>query len=780
MYHNIPNELREWPQWVTWRYEVVNGRQTKVPYTANGQYRANVNDPATWGTFNEACQTAAGAVMHGIGFVLTANDPYTGIDIDDKESNPASEEELVAHDRILRSFVSYTERSVGARWIDAQGRERGGHHIIIKGKIAGGRDRGHVGVYSTGRYLTFNGEVVRNAPIGNFQPLLDKLVEQMPDNSAEYELLDVEAVMTDREVHEMAMEAYNGEKYDKLCQGKWEELGYPSRSEADLALISILAYYTRDNEQVRRLFRYSVLGSRDKHKGSNQAIDRCLKMFRSQQPQPADVAALLARAQAEAAKGGEPAPVDTPAPSPAQALAPVAPAPPPAPVYVPAHADGAYAAPPGLVGDLAQYLYSTAIRPVPEAALVGAIALMAGIAGRAYNISGTGLNQYLLFVAKTGTGKEAIETGINKVITATRAIVPMADEFLGPSQFASGQGLIRVLDKRPSFVSVMGEFGLTLQALSDPRAPAAMVLLRRVLLDLYTKSGWQSVLRETAYSDTEKNTKIVAAPAVSIVGETTPETFYEGIDASDIADGLIPRFHIVEYKGERPMRNPHSGHLPQQSLIQSVADLMTVAITSKQNMVCNAVQLAGDAQAMMDAFDLECDEHMRGRVSPAEAQVWNRAHLKALKLGALLAVGVNPHAPIVDGVCAQWAIDFVRRGCEQVLARFHSGDVGNGQTKQVADVRRIISEYFKYDKKTLAGYKAKVEVQQAGFIPYSYLTVRGSRLSSFSKDRNGYARALKAALDELVAAEALGMLTPQEAFAKFQKREALYYLGANW
>lgn len=32
---------------------------------------------------------------------------------------------------------------------------------------------------------------------------------------------------------------------------------------------------------------------------------------------------------------------------------------------------------------------------------------MAGVCGRAYNASGTGLNQYVLFLAKTGTGKSA-------------------------------------------------------------------------------------------------------------------------------------------------------------------------------------------------------------------------------------------------------------------------------------------------------------------------------------------------------------------------------------
>ena len=796
MYHNIPLELREWPQWVCWRYEQVNGRVTKVPYNASGQYKANIKKPETWGTFEQACNTAASATMDGIGFVFTNADPYTGIDIDDKAENPASEEELAVHRRLLTQFESWTERSVGARWHDAQGRERGGYHIIIRGQINGGRDRGHVGVYSTERYLTFSGDVVRNAPIGNYQQLLELLIEQMPDNSVQYELLDMEAVMSDREVHEMAMEAFNGAKYDKLCRGDLvfaaadaQNHDYTSASEADLALISILGYYTRDNEQVRRLFRMSALGQREKHHGSNRWIDRCLKIFRSKQAPPTDLAAAQAAAEAMLANAKEEAewqaaPMDS---STGELCAPVAPAPAPTPAppvapAPPAHArtHGAYTLPPGIVGELASYFYSTAVRPVQEAALVAAIGLVAGVVGRAYNISGTGLNQYMLFVATTGIGKEAVEDGISKMVTAARAIVPMAEDFVGPSAFGSGQGLIRVLDKRPCFVSVMGEFGLTLQALSDPRAPAASVLLRRVLLDLYGKSGWQNMLRETAYSDTEKNTKIVHAPSVTICGTATPETFWDIIDASDIADGLIPRFHIVEYKGQRVARNKAHGHPPSQQLTQRFADLLTVAITSKQNMTCSAIQMMPDAERLMDAFDEECDEHMRGKVSAAEAQVWNRAHLKALKLAGLLAVGCNPHAPTVTLDLAIWAIGFVDRSSQAVLKRFQSGDVGNGEQKQTAELRRLIEDYFKYDAKTLLGYKAKPEVQKAGIIPYSYLTIRSSRLACFSKDRAGAVRSLKLALDNMVAAEQLGQLTPQEAMEKFQKREGLYYLGANW
>lgn len=775
MYQNIPQELREYRQWVCWRYEDVNGRRTKVPYHPSGQYKASINNPATWGTFNEACVTAMGAVMDGIGFVLTEHDPYTGIDIDDKLENPASPEERDMHDKILRAFESYTERSVGGR----------GYHIIIRGKIAGGRDRGHVGVYSTQRYLTFSGDVVRNAPIGEYQAYLDELVKHMPVDKYEGELVDEEAVLSDREVFEMAMGAANGDKYDALCRGMWQELGYPSRSEADLALISIIGFYTRDNSQVRRLFRMTPLGQREKHQGSDKWIDRCLRIFRAKQASPADFASIKAFAEratqavddttfASVEQAAEVGRLAAHAANVAEQHVP-----PPPPAYAPpAPVQGPF--PPGLVGELAAYFYSTAVRPTYEAALAGAIGIAAGVAGRAYNISGTGLNQYLIFIAKTGTGKESIESGISKLLAATRMNVPMVEDFVGPSAFASGQGLLRVLDKRPCFMSLLGEFGLQLQAISDPRAPSATLMLRKVLLDLYGKSGWQQVLRPTAYSDTEKNTGMIHAPAVTIVGETTPESFYDGLDTNDIADGLVPRFHIIEYPGERPSRNPNAGHMPSPELVRQFATLASVAVSSAQNHACSAVMTEPEALRMLDAFDVDCDERIRAAGNAGESQLWNRAHLKALKMAALLAVGVNPHNPVITPELATWAIEFTRKGTQTIMQRFDMGDIGVGELKQAAEVRRVVTDYLKFTPKQMQAYKVDPAMHAAGVIPYAYLTVRLARIACFYKDKRGTASSLRATLEHMVQTETLGLVPPLDAQNKFGSKQALYHIGRNW
>lgn len=842
-YHNIPAELRQRMQWV------VCG-DDKKPRNPRTSELADVNDPSTWGSFNEACNNG----MKHIGFVFTKGDPYCGIDIDDKAKDPASEAELRNHQVILTRFAAYTELSVGDRWFDGQGRQRGGYHIIIRGKVDQGRDHGHVGVYDSGRFFTFTGRVVRDAPIIDYQPVLDELVAGMPKTGNISDLEESEGWLSDAEVHEMACNAVNGDKYVALCactsctgegvhkvHGSYTELGYPSQNEADFALLSILAFYTRDNAQVRRIFRCTGLGKRSKAMRNDIYLNRSLAKIRADEPTNVDFdnlrqdvermfkghstdpvmdKALAQDAAYLVAMGQDPGPtlqdvglvpamlennkpvpmLAPPAPAPARTSAPPTPVtapPPPMPIPVappvPAAAPQASRTPPGttrafnlvppgLVGEIAQYIYATSVRPVREVSLVAALGLVAGITGRAYNVSGTGLNQYLLLVATTGAGKEDGPKGVERLLSALRPMVPGIDDFVGPGAFASGQGLVRTLDTQPSIVSMLGEFGLTLQTLNDPRAPASTQLLKRALLDLYSKSGWNNVLRETAYSDKEKNTKTVFAPALSFMGDTTPETLFNNLSSADVADGLLPRMTIIEYKGKRPSRNRANGAAPEGMLVEHLASVAQSALTMRNENRNVPVPMDSDGQALLDGFDKACDEKMReDGVGTVVLQLWNRAHLKALKVAALLAVGVNHHNPVITGELAQWAIDLITRTTNDILLRFNDGDVGTGESRQRNELRRLVEEYYKATPKQLVAYRSKPEWRDAGVIPYSFLAMRVSHMAAFTNAHfKSPSMLLREALEILVASEWLGIVPKQQALDKFKTRQVLYYMGEAW
>lgn len=720
---HIPEELRSLRQWVC-------AGPDKKPLNPENQHAASVLDPSTWGTFEEACQ----AGTPHIGFVLTAEDPYCIIDLD----QPRNEVDGERHRKILEMFQTYAERSQSGN----------GWHIICRGKIPEGARRDKVEIYSDARYMICTGEVTNPSTINDCQDLLTILYSEIKATSRSGTAQDGEESMADAELVEMAMRAANAAKFNLLCQGEWT--GYPSQSEADLALLSILAFYTRNNEQVKRLFRMSGLGKRDKAQKNDTYLNYAIKRIRANEPQFVDMGTV--RAQAEAVLSAIPG-RETPRP---------------------------LSFPKGLIGEVAEYIMHQAIRPVPEVALAGAIAFMAGICGRAYNISGTGLNQYLLVLAKTGCGKEGAMTGIERLTSAIRPHIPMVDQFIGPAAFASGQALIKTLDAHPSFVSVLGEFGLTLQQLSDPRANGATIMLKKVILDLYTKSGWENVLRSSVYSDSDKNTKIIQAPAVTLLGESTPEAFFDGVSASHIAEGLIPRFLVLEYTGERPERNGKGSTKPPEDLIKALCKVVTQTLTMQANRSCCDVQIDKKAQAILDEFDRRSDDHIRKGGSEVEAQLWNRAHLKAIKLAALMAVGLNPLAPEVDADCARWAINMVGNDIKNMLWHFSEGDVGSGDAKQVFEIRKLVQRFLTSGTEYHASTKATSAMVRDGIIPLVYFQRRAYSLAAFKNDRAGAGNALNRALKALAESGVLVELDKAQTKEKYGYAMKCYAAGEAW
>ncbi|WPH64651.1 DNA primase/helicase [Pseudomonas phage vB_PaeS_PA16c] len=736
-FNNIPHEMRIYPQWVVWRYEDTDSKKpTKVPYSAKTGHLASVTDPNTWAGFDECVNAMSSGWYAGIGFVLTENDPYSFIDLDDTKGDQTALDRQI---KIFNEFNSYAERSPSGS----------GLHIIVKGAIPSGRRRSFIEVYSSLRYMTMTGDVYRNAPINDCNELLNVLWGQMGQGSvavAHYAGL-AEAKETDEQVYNRAVAAANGDKFAELYAGKWEGM-YASQSEADFALVDIIAFYTQNRAQISRMFRASGLGQRDKAKRDDYVSYMLNKCFDRMLP-PVDVDGLRNKLDEAIAKKE--------AADRAAALSQNSEATPhpkaPAPNLN--EVSKVYSVPPGLVGEIAQYIYAQAPRPVPEIALAGALGLVAGIVGRAYNISGTGLNQYVLLLAPTGTGKEAIASGIDKLMAQVIRTVPAASDFIGPGEIASSQAIIKYMSRGPtSFVSLVGEFGIYLQQMASVNAPPHLTGLRRFLLDAYNKSGEGKVLRPSIYSDKDKNTAAVLAPSFTLLGESTPEKFYEGLHEGLISEGLLPRFTMIEYHGERPALNP--GHLsaqPSFELIDRLSTLCAHALMLNSQHKAIHVQTDATARELFQQFDAHCDANINTSDREVRRHLWNRAHVKALKLAGIIAVGCNPYDPTITADVASWAINLVVADVRNLLARFDAGEIGidNDETKQLAKVISTVKDFVVSPWPDVAKYAGEgmSNLHSNRIVPYSYVQRRLAAVAVFRKDRIGASGAIKRALKTL-------------------------------
>lgn len=403
---------------------------------------------------------------------------------------------------------------------------------------------------------------------------------------------------------------------------------------------------------------------------------------------------------------------------------------------------------PGLSGDVARFIFAQAPRPVADIALAGALAFISGIAGRQYQVSGTGLNNYFMLIAATGTGKEAVHQGISKLVEAVASGpegAPAVRNFIGPSEIRSDAAMLKLLPKQRCFLSIMGEVGMALKRMSGKNASPNDLGLLKVWLDLYNKSGAGNVVNPMVYSDTTKNTEVVHSPAFSIFGESTPEAFFEALDESMVASGLLPRFVIIEYRGDRPNLNENAAHArPSPELITAVKKLVAhVNDLAQRNVVIN-VAFTPEASDIFRRFDAHCDAHIRGS-REASRQIWNRAHLKAMKLAAVVAVGIDYQNPVIGPVCADWAIRLVEADALNILGRFERGEIGDvsgNELLQQDRVRAVMWECIKrpfdevaiqYAGKRIETHRAQFEaIHSYGVVTHQYLQRRLLNLKLFN------------------------------------------------
>ena len=252
MFDNIPQEMKQLDNWVCFKFEVRNGKETKVPYNPKSKRKAKTNDKKTWASFTQAIDQINN--FDGIGFMFS-DSPFVGIDLDHCIENGVVSDFALSIVKRLNSYTEYSPSGTGL-------------HIICQGNVPpNGNKNSKLGleIYSEGRYFTVTGKVFERfenivdsqASIGIIHQefLLKKSLGQ--NRGTSLTSLDTNTIIS------LASNSKQGEKFQDLYSGKWQAW-YSSQSEADLSLCNMLAFWTgRNPQQMDAIFRISGL-MRDK------------------------------------------------------------------------------------------------------------------------------------------------------------------------------------------------------------------------------------------------------------------------------------------------------------------------------------------------------------------------------------------------------------------------------------------------------------------------------------------------------------------------------------
>lgn len=254
-------QLATLEQWVCWRLEPNPDDPTKpkkVPYNPPTGAKARANNPDTWGSFTEAARALLRCPGRyaGLGFVFASGGGLVGVDFDgcrDRETGAVGPWVLAW----VRRLATYTEVSQSGT----------GLHCVGRGTLPpGGRRHGHVEMYDSGRFFAMTGNLFPGAPLaltdcGDALAALHGEVfgHQEPAAPASPRVPASPALaLADDELLRRALAARNGDKLRRLLGGDVSGYGGDD-SAADMALCSVLAFWTQDEAQLDRLFRGSAL-----------------------------------------------------------------------------------------------------------------------------------------------------------------------------------------------------------------------------------------------------------------------------------------------------------------------------------------------------------------------------------------------------------------------------------------------------------------------------------------------------------------------------------------
>lgn len=235
----VPERLRARDQFVVYRLEERDSKETKVPYSARGGGKASTTRASTWASHQTAAAYAEQqGWVDGLGFVFSPHDSLAGVDLDhcrDPEAGAIDEWAL----RIIKFFDSYAEVSPSGT----------GVHLLVGGVLpAGGRKHDRIEIYDRSRFFTLTGNHLDGTPwtVEDRQEQLDELYGLLggahEDRSLDQSFRSAAAPVRVFERLQVALASKNGHKLRALLDGDDGAYG-DDASDADMAACCILAWY---------------------------------------------------------------------------------------------------------------------------------------------------------------------------------------------------------------------------------------------------------------------------------------------------------------------------------------------------------------------------------------------------------------------------------------------------------------------------------------------------------------------------------------------------------
>lgn len=352
--------------------------------------------------------------------------------------------------------------------------------------------------------------------------------------------------------------------------------------------------------------------------------------------------------------------------------------------------------PPGLVGEIAKYIFQSSRMPIKAFAIAGALTTLSYLNNnKAYvGESDTPLNLYTCLVGDTGCGKEDPRKAIKRLIDSVRNV--LRGESIHES-IASGAALLRSLEGNPSTLILIDEFGIYLQTALSERGSIHQKDLIKDLMTLYGLG--RSFFAGKAYADKKQNIGQIANPYINLIGTTTPLELLDGITPRMIDNGLLNRIIFVQADKENPINRKPDTQI-SEALKQEMAAIRAIDTS--------VIDYEDGAHDLLTQFAEQLNE------KDQFANLWSRAEEQTIRVAGLLAIG---DGGVIKREHVTWAWSYVNGSIKAFAQKLDKDLAENPFQKQAAKALDFIKNAINYSQdRQFGGYCRR------GLMPRGKLT----------------------------------------------------------
>jgi hypothetical protein len=358
--------------------------------------------------------------------------------------------------------------------------------------------------------------------------------------------------------------------------------------------------------------------------------------------------------------------------------------------------------PPGLVGEIAEYMNTQSIREQPILSLAASLTFCGALMGQKFQDElKMRTNIYCMGIGETGCGKENARTVIKRIVSecndAKMKNICMVENI------ASETAIYNALTIDPSPVFLLDEIGIFLKSTQNNQA-SYLAGVPAALLKLFTSASVPCSGK--SYADTKKQITI-DCPNLCIYGTATPEQFFNSLSKDNVEQGLIGRMLIFESEDSRPPAKRHLKNTkPPKVMIDNIMRIYKQVKNVNPHGNVSTVEIIDplvvpytkEAEKMMWNFTINIDEtyhemKTKGRLY----QLYTRCTEIAKKIALIVAIGDSKEGeqPIIRPEHVDYATKISRYLIDNLHDAVESKISDNNQEKEVKKMLNLIRSHKK-------------------------------------------------------------------------------------